>query len=408
MSTASRGRRFNSPTVTLSDRRLWLIIIGLSIGPAVSNGFARFAYGLILPSMQSDLGWNFSEAGWVNTANAIGYLVGALLALRFVRRIGAGPMFVAGMMLTAIALVGSGMARDLGLLTLCRILAGIGGAPVFIAGGVLASTLFKDDPSRNAMAIAVYFGGGGFGMLLTGLGIPPLLESLGAGAWPHTWMLLGLASALSLLPATWAVSAMPPEPGAADSGERHQLANWRVFPALASYFMFGVGYFVYMTFLVAWMRSQGEGVHLVMATWSVLSIMVMLSPFIWRPVLAASKAGAAITLTLLFTALGTWLPLILDGAPGMLLSAALFGMAFFMVPTAVTNFSKKNYPQSQWGGAVSLFTTVFAVGQMIGPAAAGFVADQTHSLAPGLAAAGLVLVLGAGFALMQKRLSGAD
>ena len=153
------------------------------------------------------------------------------------------------------------------------------------------------------------------------------------------------------------------------------------------------------------MRAQGEGVELVMATWSVLSVMVMLSPFVWRPVLAASAGGAAIALTLLFTALGTLLPLLLDGATGMLLSASLFGLAFFMVPTAVTNFSKKNYPQAMWGAAVSLFTTVFAIGQMIGPATAGLVADYTNSLAPGLTAAGGVLIVGAVFGLLQRRLA---
>ena len=50
----------------------WLVVAGLSLGPAVSNGLARFAYGLILPAMQADLSWNFTEAGWLNTANAAG------------------------------------------------------------------------------------------------------------------------------------------------------------------------------------------------------------------------------------------------------------------------------------------------------------------------------------------------
>ena len=64
--------------------RLWWIALGLSLGPAVSNGLARFAYGLLLPAMRDDLGWNYTQAGWVNTANAIGYLIGAVLALAFV------------------------------------------------------------------------------------------------------------------------------------------------------------------------------------------------------------------------------------------------------------------------------------------------------------------------------------
>jgi MFS family permease len=136
-----------------------------------------------------------------HTANAIGYLVGALLALRYMGRIGAANTFIAGMVLTAVALVLSGLTSDLWVLTVHRILAGVGGAPVFIAGGVLASRLFGNDPSRNALAIAVYFGGGGFGMLLTGLVIPPFLEFQGASTWPAVWLMLGGASAACVLPA---------------------------------------------------------------------------------------------------------------------------------------------------------------------------------------------------------------
>jgi MFS family permease len=76
-----------------------------------------------------------------------------------------------------------------------------------------------------------------------------------------------------------------------------------------------------------------------------------------------------------------------------------------MIPTAITSFTKKNYPQESWGKAVSVFTVFFAVGQIIGPTAAGFVADKTNSLIPGMAAAGGVLLCGAILAWMQKPLS---
>jgi len=48
------------------------VVAALSLGPAVSNSFARFAYALMLPAMRADLGLNYSQAGALNTANAIG------------------------------------------------------------------------------------------------------------------------------------------------------------------------------------------------------------------------------------------------------------------------------------------------------------------------------------------------
>ena len=50
----------------------------LALGVTVSNSFARFAYALVLPAMRSELAWTYAQAGWLNTANGIGYLLGAV------------------------------------------------------------------------------------------------------------------------------------------------------------------------------------------------------------------------------------------------------------------------------------------------------------------------------------------
>jgi predicted MFS family arabinose efflux permease len=124
----------------------WMIALGLSLAPAVTTGIARFSYGLILPAMRQDLSWTYAEAGWINTANAIGYLLGSLLALMFVAKLGPRLLFVSGMIVTTLALLASGLTRDFWFLSLWRVLAGLGGAPAFIAGGAMASTLFRGDP----------------------------------------------------------------------------------------------------------------------------------------------------------------------------------------------------------------------------------------------------------------------
>ena len=57
-----------------------VLALGLAASPAVALGFARFAYGLLLPGMRADLSWTYTQAGLMNTANAGGYLAGALVA----------------------------------------------------------------------------------------------------------------------------------------------------------------------------------------------------------------------------------------------------------------------------------------------------------------------------------------
>ncbi|MCP5081695.1 MAG: YbfB/YjiJ family MFS transporter [Alphaproteobacteria bacterium] len=386
---------------------LWLIVLGLSLGPAVSNGYARFAYGLLLPAMREDLTWNFTQAGWINTANAIGYLLGSLLALGFISRWGARVLFIAGFALTAAALMASALTRDLWLLSVWRVVAGIGGAPVFIAGGAMASALFAEDKAKNALAIAVYFGGGGLGMLLTGAVLPFMIDWYAVTIWPYAWWLLGLASHLFFLPAFWAALAAP-EPAPAqptgDGRRRRGIPVFAMVPALAAYFMFGVGYIVYITFLIAWMRGEGAGTGLVAGTWGIMGVMVMASPFIWSKVLAKAMGGGAIALTSLAVGAGIMLPLAVAGPVGMLTSAILFGASFFMVPTSTTTFGRKNLPSEQWGPSLALFTTVFSIGQIIGPVGAGMIADTTGSTGTGLALAGAVLFAGALIGILQRPL----
>jgi predicted MFS family arabinose efflux permease len=65
----------------------WLILI-LSLAPTIGLGIGRFAYALVLPDMRDSLGWSYSAAGFMNTINAVGYLIGALLASRAIQRFG--------------------------------------------------------------------------------------------------------------------------------------------------------------------------------------------------------------------------------------------------------------------------------------------------------------------------------
>lgn len=385
-------------------RRIWWIVAGLSMGPAVTNGFARFAYGLILPSMQTDLAWNFTQAGWINTANAIGYLVGSLLALALVSSWGPRKLFVWGMALTTVALVFSATTRDLTMLSVWRILAGIGGAPVFIAGGAMASALFADDKSRNAFAIALYFGGGGIGMFLTGAALPLFMEWFGDAGWPIAWLMLGIASYVGFV-ASFAAAEAAPEARAGSAGERGRLPIMRMIPALLTYFLFGLGYIVYVTFLISWMQARGADATLVAITWSIISIAVVLSPFVWRYVLARSQGGGAMALTSMMTGVGILLPLLMRWEYAVFLSAVLYGGSFFMIPTSVTNFTRKNLPQIQWGAAISLFTVIFSVGQIIGPVGAGMIADKVGGTSASLAVGGMILLLGALSAIAQSPLT---
>lgn len=380
--------------------RGYLIAFLLSFGPTVSNSFARFAYALVLPAMRNDLSLDWSQAGALNTANAFGYLAGALLARLWVGHTGNRPLFNAGMVITALALLATGLTRDLGALAVARVVSGVGGAWVFICGGALSGNVFAGQPQRATTTIAIFFAGGGFGLMGCALALPWLLGESGDAAWPKAWQAMGIVSLVMALAAAWAAAQIE-EPGRAQAGT----AAWSLqalLPQLIAYVCFGLGYIGYMTFVIAWVRENGGGTGLVMGVWAVLGLATLVAPVVWAGPCERWRGGRPLAAVMAVLAAGAFLPMWSVQPAAMLLSAALFGVAMFSAPSAVSSLIKHAVPMPAWGVAMATFTIAFAVSQIAGPVATGWVADRFGSLRPGLTVSAAILALGALVALAQR------
>jgi predicted MFS family arabinose efflux permease len=375
-----------------------LAAFGLSLAMAAAISLARFSYAIILPAMRDDLGWSYTQAGTLNTINAVGYLIGSLLGFASVRRLGPKMPFVVGLWLTAVTVLATAFVRDFAIIAAIRLVSGIFAAYVFITGGVLAASIFPSDARRAASAIAIYFAGGGLGLLITALTLPALLQTWGDAAWPQAWLLLGV---MSLVMSVFATLAARPVVAPAATRVAAPWAKGPLWPLFVGYGCFALGYFAYMTFIVAWMREQGAGGADIAMVWAALGLSTLLSLKIWARPMAVWPAGRPFAAVMATVGVGAAMPLLGGGLPVLVVSALLFG-CFFMVPAAVTAFVKSSMPQSLWGEVLGAFTLFFSVLQCVGPAATGFLADVTGSLAAGLGVSAAILLLGAVVALLQR------
>ena len=370
---------------------------------AVVNGFGRFAYALLLPVMRDDLAWDYALSGWLNTANSLGYGVGALAGLFLLSRFRPATLFVAGLVITVVTLLLCGITRDLWLMMFWRFACGIGSAWVFACGGALVAAHYGKDPVQSAAAIAIYYAGGGLGIALSGVLLYPVLGTVGGQhwSWAAGWVVLGVAAlALSIAPSRLALKI-----GGQTSSVAAQPMRWRDYsPIMVAYFLFGVGYIVYLTFVIAWLRDMRLGFEASVGVWLVLGFAAMASGYVWRKAMTRwwpMHTFAAVTAC---TAIGTALPLLSNHWALLLLSAVLVGGSFFMAPGAILALTRSTMPPHQWAKAMNLFTFVFAIGQGVGPVAAGWIADH-HGLNWAMAAGAATLLLCAGVALRQPRQS---
>ena len=393
------------------------LALALSLGAAVSLGITRFAYGLLLPPMRDDLGWSYTLAGAMNTANAVGYLIGALAMSWLLRRMSPLRVLMAGSVLATLFMAASGFFTDATALLLQRGLAGVASALVFSTGGLLAARLAARQPRRSGFLLGLYYGGTGLGIVVSALGVPWLLERAAGQAhgWAWAWwglaLLCALATALLVWPARAlaaseaAAPAAPPASGQAGSPVSHRVFRMRDFAfALAGYAGFGVGYIGYMTFVIALLREQGASPGAVTAFYALLGVAVVASSRIWAGLLDRHRSGRALALLNALLGVAAILPALTSAWPLIMASGLLFGGVFLSVVASTTALVRHNLPPSQWAAGISAFTVIFAAGQIVGPTVVGLIADGPGGLARGLVFSAVALWVGAALAWRQRAL----
>ena len=115
-----------------------------------------------LPSIRSDLGFTASELQWIVNAYTLTFAGFLLLGGRAADLLGRRRVFMAGMLLFALASLVGGLAEDRLTLVVARAIQGLGGAVVAPATLSILATTFTDRAERNK-ALGLWGAMGGVG-----------------------------------------------------------------------------------------------------------------------------------------------------------------------------------------------------------------------------------------------------
>lgn len=290
-----------------------MLAVGLSLGSAIALGLTRFSYALLLPAMKTGLGWSFAQAGAMNTANALGYLVGALAFPRLSRRWSVGALFVAGCVATAMLMAACGVVSNTHALLAQRGIAGVTSALIFISGGVLAARLASATPPNAGLVLALYYGGTGWGIVASAL-LVPLTILTSTHGWRFAWFALAAAcvvfSTIAIVAARriqMGLTISGPTSGPASATD-HPLEWARFGLALAGYGFFGAGYIGYMTFIVVMLRKAGMGAAVVTGYYILLGAGTIVSARLWSRLLDRTRGGLALAVLNLLLGTSTLMP----------------------------------------------------------------------------------------------------
>jgi predicted MFS family arabinose efflux permease len=390
-----------SPDTPKSHAALARLILILSLAPTIGLGIGRFAYALVLPDMREALNWSYSAAGFMNTINAVGYLAGALVASRLIRRFGLAANVRWGTLACVLSLALCAVSQNFIVLSFARLLAGFAGAAGFVGGGALAAMIAQSRPDRADFLLSLFYAGPGIGILFSGLIAPFVLQAFGPGSWWIVWWAMTALTTIMIVPLLLA-----PFDSSALAGPavhvRFSIGPVAIY--LLAYFLFGAGYIAYMTFMIAYVRDGGGGAAAQSLFWSLIGVSAFVTPWVWRRVLALDRGGLSMTIILGVNALGASLPLFGHSPLLLAVSALVFGVAFFAVVGSTTAFVRFNYPPSEWPSGIAAMTIAFGIGQTLGPIAVGAITDALGSLSYALNVSAALLALGAMLAAFQKKL----
>ncbi len=363
------------------------VALGGMVAMAGAVGISRFVYTPILPVMVEALHLSKSEAGLIASANFLGYLVGALLAA-----VGTMPAprrlwLVSALAASGLTTAAMGSVTSLPAFMLLRFVGG--GASAFVL--VFASALVFEwlAVARRPHLAAVHFAGVGIGIIVSSIAIS---AGLAHGAdWHALWLGVGGIVLVSCLPVAALIpSELPPGFG------QPQAASVRRSPGLGwlitAYGLFGFGYVISATFLVAIVRASPEMRSAEALVWLLVGLAATPSVALWSRLSAAIGTRPAYSVACVTEAIGVAASVLWPTVWGAIVAAVLLG-GTFMGLTSLGLAEARAQAPSNPRPAMALMTAAFGLGQVVGPALAGFLSDHfgSYELPSLLAAAGLIV-----------------
>ncbi len=366
----------------------WVIVLAGGLSIFACLGLARFAFGMLLPSMREALGMTYDQMGFLGTGNFIGYLAGVALAPLLLRHVKPRSLIPSGLLLITVCMLGVGAVDSYHAVLILYALVGVGSGLVNIPVMALVAFWFRKEKRGQAAGLMVI--GSGVAIMLSGVVIPYLNERLGDDGWRAGWLALALLVLLVAVAAALLIRNEPGDKGLTALG-RDGEADYE--PATAGglsgaartllhlgglYAIFGATYVIYGTFIVTTMVEEHAYAEASAGLfWAWVGFFSLFSGSVFGVLSDRyGRRGGLMTVfavqTLAYLLAGSGL-----GGVAMFGSVVLYGIAVFAIPAIMAAAVGDCLGRARAAAGFSIITFFFAIGQALGPAAAGLVAEST-------------------------------
>ncbi|MBF6622642.1 MAG: YbfB/YjiJ family MFS transporter [Pseudomonas stutzeri] len=345
----------------------------------VVHGLGRFIYTPLLPWLVEDGLLTIQQGASAATWNYLGYLIGALLAVRWHRVAQIRRSLPWALALHVLSTLAQTQAESSDTLSALRLLNGISNGLVFVqAPSLILEWLARH--RRVSSSGLVYLG------VCVGLILSSLLVSLSNGVlqgadrwWP--------AALLSIPLAWWGWRQLArldmPDQEPADTtvaSPSGRLLDRASTPLFLSYAGAGMGYILPMTFLPMVAHLQMEpGSFIVGNSWLIVALATLPSPWLWNRLGARLGDITALRLSYVAQLVGVLAILWIPGAVGILLCGILVGGTFLGTVLLTQRLARALHPH-QGPRLSAALIALYSLTQLAGPWLTGVWLDMGGTL----------------------------
>lgn len=192
-----------APPASSVTRYRWRVC-ALLLAATTINYIDRQVLGVLAPFLQSEIGWNEIEYGWIVTSFQAAYAIGLLTAGAIIDRIGTRLGYAIAVGIWSLAAMSHALAASVVGFALARFALGLGEAGNFPAA---IKTVAEWFPRRErAFATGIFNSGSNIGAIVAPLMVPWVA---GAWGWQAAFLCTGVLSLAWIV--VWVARYRPPE-----------------------------------------------------------------------------------------------------------------------------------------------------------------------------------------------------
>ena len=341
-----------------------------------TSGFARLAYGVLMPSMQEDLAINYAQAGFLATIISLGFLVISTLIAVLAQKFGIKKIVLAGGFLVTVCLFLLSFAKSYYFVMLIMFLLGAGSSLAFAP---LMSLMVIQFANKKGLVLGILLSGVGSGMLLSGIITTNLSDYFPSLGWRDIWTIFGTISLIVTLLSLFVLKEAENKTNTKNNQNQSiskAFKNVKIIRIGIIYFLVGVGYLIPVLFQSSFMINSGFSEKIAGNVFALSGLSIIVGSPVFGMISDRIGRKNSLLITSILCMIAGILPVLNHHLIAFVAASILFPFSLGGFLVLIQSMAAERVSPSLVPAVLGYVSVFYSIGQLIGPSLAGAVIEK--------------------------------